>query len=775
MADFSKNISRWIDGLTKDQFDEFIKVFIKDFFKADTVEISDGKGDGGIDAKIIELGSGKKIPLQLTIDSNVYKKLEKDLVKIGKLIEDYDYSSTFYFFYSKGAAESNVIKLVDTAERNFTINLKVFDNKLLATYLDKPDFFNSKNKLIEILGNFFTSAPSEFSENDKLYFDLIHHNSNSNELKEQFIHAFILNEFFICTKASLGKVEISQRLEDEFNLQNSDYYCEKVLQTLLTKTKIEKVGGSGYKLSTDERRNLENIKKDSDLLEKEFLSKLQLIISRYNSKVEIRILVDKLYKIFKKSNEIDLNEINENYDGTGAQSEVHELYTYIKDSFLEKEDVSVFTKEIFELCSINDFIIKVSAGKLYKELINSTEFDNYARRMQKEIFLDTPVLIYLLMVMKDPDFEYENYRFQIAKNLFSFIQTSDEIAVYNTIEPYMIELADYVSNTIKLIPIYDSGLLESLGGSSNEMVNFFVEVKFQGLFNGSFEEFIADFGISINRVKTDQKNEYLQQYLIKLFKDNHINVDEVHKYDTDYKTRAEYQRVSQTLGEIYSRTEINRKPRSLKFDSLLFMHIYQLDELTDPTVLTWDNTFKDFRSEYQSKNPNLRYWHLFKPGKYLDHISLLRFRINGRAISNEILAMIETEFEIVKGVRKLADLLSSIIDLRSASGTKLTRGLAEMRDLYVYEINKEDETKEIDSADSLPMDEIIATVIDYYTKHEGEFTLENFSLALKDDEAVEEILQLLKVESGYFMKYGKYSEDFRTKFDEVIRKYLTAK
>lgn len=775
MKDFSKNVIRWIAGLTKDQFDEFVKVFIKDYFKVETVSLTDGKGDGGIDIQIFQNKILKKIPIQLTVDSNVYNKLEKDFVKIYKTIENHKYSDNFYFFYSKGAAREKVDDLKEIAKRDFSIGLEVFDNKLISTYLEKADFYLSREKLRELLGEFLEEENTYFDEKDKMYFDLLNHNSDSVELKERFIYAYTLNEFLNSKNNTLIKNEIQQKLEDEFNLQNPEYYTNKVIEKLISKGKIELIEGK-YKLGDEEKNNLVNIKKDADLLEREFISGLQEVLKRFEGNIELKVIIDKIHEIFKKYNEIDLNEINENIDNSNSDNFVlNELISYVKENLKNNQETQKFITEVVNLCSINDFIIKVSAGKLYRDLVNSDDFDAYSRRLNKEVFFDTPVLIYLLLAMKQEVFDYDNYRYKIAKNLFQFISENYDNTIFNTIEPYIVELADYLNSTIKLIPIFETGLLESLGGSSNEILNFYLKLKEDSSIEESFEDFIRDFGISIEMVLREDNNNYLQQFLIRLFKDNNINIDEVYKYDTNYQTRNEFSNVSKTLGEIYARGELKRNPRSLKFDSLFFMHIYDSSiDLVDPTVITWDNTFREFRSIYQSKNPSLRYWHLFKPGKFLDHISLLNFKINGEAISNEVLAMIDIEFEVVKGVKKLSDVLASIVDLKSASGTKLTKGLIEIRDLYIYEINK-DQSKEIEvTSETLqPVDQIVSNVFDYYTKNESEYSLENFTFMLKQDDAIDEVIEILKNESDYYLKYNIYSESYKTKFDKLIKKFIT--
>jgi hypothetical protein len=205
------------------------------------------------------------------------------------------------------------------------------------------------------------------------------------------------------------------------------------------------------------------------------------------------------------------------------------------------------------------------------------------------------------------------------------------------------------------------------------------------------------------------------------------------------------------------------------------MHIYNIKEdLIDPTVITWDKTFNLFRKEFQPKNPNFRYWHLFTPGKFLDHISLLKFKINGGAISNEILSMIETDCEVIKRVRKLSDVLTSIIDLKSTSGINLTRGLADIRDTYVYEINK-DQDEKVDTTELQPVDEAVSNLVDYYSKSKGIYTFDDFVTSLKQESVINEFLRLLENEMNHFIKYNKLSNKYKPKFDNIIKDSIRSK
>lgn len=765
--DYTKNYINWIDGLTKDQFDVFIKSFIKDYWKVDDVIVTDGKGDGGIDIKIYEGKKNKKIPLQITIDRNVYSKLLRDLDKINKLIEDFEYSDVFYFYYSHGAAEGKVIEIVEKARVDFSIDLKIFDNKVIASFLDKAGFEKSRSILRENFGEFLKTEESYFDPNQKLYFDYLSYADDSKELKEQFIVSFILYELFKSNQNTT--LELLEKIKSEFEIQISIGYLDRLVNNLISTKKIEKINNGYLKLSDDEKNKIKNVKENSELLEREFSTKLQDLISENDSNLEIRIIIEKLNVIFQSQNNLDLNEISNGIEVEDTNLEIKSFYEYVRSCFPGNDNYKEFLKKVFQLCEENNFLVKLSAGKMFKQLINNPEFSTYSRRINKEIFLDTPILIYLLLVMKETDLDYENIKFKISKELFDLIQSGDKSANYNTTQLYITELSDHVRKAIKLIPIEELGLFDSLGGSDNEILNLYLDVKQKKIFEGTFREYIESFGFSITKAENDNRNEYINQFLYLLFKDNGILIDDIPPYNKDFKNKKDFDNIERTLAGIYSRANINRHPRSLLFDSLLLTHIYNLDDqLIDPTIITWDKTFYEFRKEFHPNNPNFRYWHLFTPGKFIDHMSLLKFKINGNAISKEILSMIEAEYEVVKGVRKIADILTSIVDLKSATGINLTKGLADIRASYIYQLQSEQVDKD-EKDENLPTDDVISNLVDYYNSPKSEFNFSEFIESLKDEIVIDNLLKIVRFETDNFIKYNKLSSSYITKFNEVIK------
>lgn len=711
--DFTKNYERWIDGLTKDQFDSLMRIFIKEYWNVETVIITDGKGDGGIDVKIFEDKRNRKIPLQITIDKNVYPKLQKDLVKIEKLVHDNEYSDNFYFFYSHGAAESKIIELKDEARIKHSINLELFDNKRIAAQIEQPNFVFTREKLRHLLGEFVRDENEYFDESQKLYYDYLSYADGSNELKESFIKSFVLNYLYESENCKSNLEGIIDKINQEFNISVTEDYLSRLLKKLFENGKITRCNQGIVQLSEQEIINIKSIKDNSSLLEGEFLSLLQEKINEFDSNLEIRVVVNHLKEIYESNNKIDFIEISDRIEESNINEAVSQFHNYVKHCFNSKDDYKLFINKVFQLCSENTYLINLSAGNLYKNLMDNPEFSAYTRRTNKEVFIDTPVLIYLFLQMRENNFHYNNYKFNVAKELNNIIQKNDNYLNFNTTQLYITELTEHVTKAIKLIELDNLGVFDILGGSNNGIVNLYEAAKKEAQFEKGLQEFIESYGISVERVDAEDDNEYLNQYLTKLFKDNYVKVDDVPPYNKNYQTKKNFDRIEKTLAEVYSRNEINRKPRSLLFDALLIGHINEFqDEMIDPTIITWDKSFQFFRKEFHPKNPNFKYWHLFTPGKFIDHLSLLQFKINGSVISKEILALIETEYDVVEGIRKLSDVLSSIVDLKSATGVKLSKGLADIRSTYIYQINKEQNIK-IDNSDNQPVDNVFLQLIDY--------------------------------------------------------------
>ena len=189
----------------------------------------------------------------------------------------------------------------------------------------------------------------------------------------------------------------------EFDVTDSGSYFERILHGLLTSKKLIKKE-STLTISENQFKEIKKIKENSELLEVDFVSKLQDLINKSNSSVEIRLIINKLKIIYENQKQLNIDEISEEVNDD-ADSSIKDFISYVKKSFEDQLEAKTFMENVFLLCSINNFIEITSTGRIYKKLINNPEFKAYTNRVNKEIFLDTNVRLYLLLVFREPNVE----------------------------------------------------------------------------------------------------------------------------------------------------------------------------------------------------------------------------------------------------------------------------------------------------------------------------------------------------------------------------------
>lgn len=778
----SKNYSRWLHGLTKEQFDELVKVFVCIDFNVDLIAITDGKGDGGIDLKILENKRKQQIPIQLTVERNPKTKFKKDIDKIAILVDEKNYQSVIHFFTTEGISEDIEYELTEYAKNNHQIELKLYDCDIIAAYLQKPKYVLLKDKLFQILGDIGTNIESYFDEFDKMKFDLLAYSSETFELKSKFIEAFILHSLFIEKDSKMNLDDLTSKINVKFGDSLNQEFCHRKCQFLETKNRIN-ISNSTPKivsLTTDTFNELNSIAKEIQIQEIEYLRDIETIISKYSIKDESKNLVDQIYELLKSNYVKDSKEINSDSEQNGDLYSTTNLKRYFKDHLSDLTHIEAVVNDLIEINKTNDFLQKICAGDLFKELINSPEFDAYQRRSSKSIIIDTPVLIYLYRVFIETNYDSKDGKHQIVSHLNSLIKNQNSSLIFLTTDKYLSELSNQIFDAVNLIPSIELGIFDILGGSSNVFYSLYREMVEDGFITDDYISFIINSGINYKGLNENQLKEYIKEFIETVFIDNHIQI----QYLKDYSRMPEYKNqftdIKRELEEIYLQKKSIRNKNAINNDASLLMYFYdeylEDDEiLIDPTLLTWDNSFIEFRKNYHKKHPGKNFWHLFRPSKFLDHHALLTFRIDSEAISNDFISITQGEFDIKEKVQNLNDILNRIIDMRTSEGTKLTTGLAEIRKNYIYKIQNshEEELTKTELQNHQPIDELMFNMSKHYLYGYSIYSVDQFKNTLKSDDFIESLLGLVNKSLENYLETNNYGYDIQKETDFLLSKYYS--
>ena len=75
-------------------------------------------------------------------------------------------------------------------------------------------------------------------------------------------------------------------------------------------------------------------------------------------------------------------------------------------------------KELLCISRDNDVLIRVSAGRAYQTISNPERFDEYVRKADRKVWLDTQILLYLLCD-NDDYAKYDHHSYSIIQTACS--------------------------------------------------------------------------------------------------------------------------------------------------------------------------------------------------------------------------------------------------------------------------------------------------------------------------------------------------------------------
>lgn len=772
MTDLSKNHVKWIKGFTKDQFDILVKTVIKSYWKIDNVVITDSAGDGGIDIKTYTNKNQKKIPIQVTVNKDLYSKLEDDLKKVRDTIDRFNYSDNFFFFYSGSPQEEKKEKIIKKAREEYSINLKFFDAKFIGALAENIDYPDIRTCIRELMGDFIEGELS-YTPYEKMKFELLTHGGEITDIKNNIIRGYILHELFI--DGSLKENKIIEKVTEYFGNTTNVDFVKRQIKWLSTKKKIirndEHSSDKEFCLQEEEKQRINNAYESIKSQEQLFISEIKNILKGNNVEDKYEEVIKETIEIYKGAYKRDLKEIKEDPNSNGFElNAIKDLKDYLVNIINNKDVSDDIVKKIIKICEVNDYLQRIAAGEVFSNITNIPQIENYIRRQPKPIYLDTPILLHLLCILIQDTSSYDNVYFNAVKDLYRYSSQNGTIKTnLKTTSQYVRETAFQLLSAYRLIPFSESEYFNKLGGSSNIFFNYFTYLKENDeLEEGveSFEKFIAVFDLKIDINDSGILN-YLSETIEGCFEANNIEI--VDLTESHYTNQQIYEEIHNSFNQYHTEKGDYRPEITIKNDTLMLCELFTNKRFEiEPTILTWDSSFYDIRKKYHNRHPNANFWHLFRPAKYVDHLSLIKFNINSKAITKDIISIIEDDFNMQNKVKCLQDTLSRIVSLDNKSGIKLTKEIANIREESIFQLKQKD-TFPSKQENHSPIDDVFINLSNYYQRKEGDYNINDLQEILKNEEVIDRIIRLLKEETDNYDIQKGMRESFYSDIDLIIK------
>lgn len=752
-----KQLIQIINACEKKEFDIIVKSYLKNVYGYERVVVTDGKDDTGIDIKIFDIGSEKN-QYQMTIQksentqqkSQLKTKIFEDVAKAKINAEEYGYSYRLYFFYSYEMTNKTQREYKREALTQHNIDLEIIDANQIAE--EAEDFWALQQTIYKISGfEEFKIKTSQYdSDNKNLIYDLISFGKAS-DIKLELVEAYIIQCLY--ENDSLSQTEIAELCIAKFSSKENTTFYTKLINKIYSKDKrlVYSKESKKYSLSVEERKKLASLIEQNKLDEQHFFNELVTILKKYNQEDNLSKYIDLLYDLYINnfSKRIRLSDDIE-------KLELNNLFTYTKKQLKDTQLCKQMILNLLTVCDNNKYMQEVCASAIFGSKINIDDLQNYAKE-KKFVYIDTTIALHLLCYFYEQDNDYENYYYQLSKQLSEFCRkNSIELHLTNR---YMWEITTHIQEAFNLVPFTKLSNFNSLGKSKNVFYNYYCYLFESDIIDCSYEEFLSNFEFknSNNRSSDNHhNNQLIEQYL------NNLGIKIIYITKT-YDINA----TSKILGIQLASSNRNKTAFALNNDAIMFEYLGDNNDVhdIDPIFITWDKILFKVLKEFFTKNPSALRWMQFTPSQFIDRYSLLSFSINEETITKEMLALLSGD--IVNHTYSLLDSLALILNPEDKVGLEYTKRLVEMKDSQIYTTDKQsDEISE--NTDNNALDTTVFHISTHYRGNEIQYN--NIKKLFMSEEHMEEVLSIIDKSNKIIIEKHSFDKNIFDELDKIIAK-----
>lgn len=607
-----------------------------------------------------------------------------------------------------------------------------------------------KEKLLNYNTNLNNESYTELFNDDesKVLYNYFSFGKTSITAKTELIESFIL-----CSLYKKGVAD-SKTIESDLNkfTQSSILPAafNRLLESLIAKKSIDLDKSTGnITLSEDEKNRIKEQEENYNANAKVFNDSIDEVLTNFSLLQHKDSLIKKLRSFFEENYNIDINEGCEIESSTTSIRNFQILFTYLKGISPDENTAEELFKAILEVCKTNDFLIRLSAGKVFSKISNPDQFSNYISNIERNVYLDTQIVLYALCINYDFP-KYDNVYYRIARNLVEISSNKKGVKLLLS-NHYLGEITTHLKQALLLIPFTEIEELKYRKISNNVFYSYYYQLREKGHLPDSVESF-ADFMDEMFSLKEEDALDSSFYHIAVgvlngLFPDLNIETDDIPFYNEDEITNAS--NIFETA--ISTNMLETKKEKILSNDAIMGCHLFNAQYYSgkDPFFLTYDKSFTFFRKlfieQYRRGKAAYMHWYLFTPGKFLSHIDFISLKINTDSLTDELLSIMDSS-KFREKTKTIVETISRLIDIKNIS--------TQNRRSYI-EISKTIFTNEefpnfVDNAEKEENPQIkrFSMMVDYilnYYRDKGEKFIDNFKSMLSNKDYFNKTIDILKI------------------------------
>ncbi len=748
-----------IKGLSKENFDELVRIFQSSYWQNMELVFVDGTNDGGTDIKIFKDKKEQNKCIQITVQKQgLGLKLDSDLKKVAEKISKYGYSNIFEFYCSSSVSEEFIEEYKKKALQEYGILLEVFDAKRISQLNCKEvaDYVYSLHSDVVV-----KPQQMNIDRATKTLYDLLANGKDSSDIKNSLLNSIIIS--IIYEKGPIGIAVLKEELESRLGKKFPDILHS--VNTLKSEQRIIKVPENPELLilSELEYSNVKEILANSAKLEKEFCESFDRILSKYQI-IYTQDILDELKKLYKYHYNNDINNSTPNDDS--AYLKVFESFKKFLLSLIDnKDNINLLIDEIKNLCSENNYLNKISASESFLSLYKSNQLEVYLNQKHKDIYLDTPAFVYLLCDYYGIDRnDWDNPFYLSMKSLIRLKDSYPEkISLYIT-QDYLREVVGEIKKALLFSQFESLPFFKYMGGTSNTLFNYYEYLKEKELFEddniANFQDFICDLGFNNTDPNSAVFFRAALDYLNQVAEDYNMQV-------VDWSPNERYQEFKILYEKILYARSKDKSDTAIRNDVNQVIALLEHDKDTDCYFSTWDTTIYLLRDKILSEN-KYNYFNICNPAKLSNKTTLENFNIDESALTNDIFAYADKKYDISNRVKSLLELIAPF--LKGQGHKKLFRKLGRIRKEQIELVGSDTGNEKQEK--NLPIEEIVMLLIPNKEKaKEDQDIMNKFSIFISSEENTDYIINVIN-QISELKDYKMY--DFTEYFEKIKSINLSA-
>ena len=211
-----------IKGLSKEYFDELVRIFQLSYLHNSEAIFVDGTNDGGCDIKLYQNKREIKKCVQVTVQKHVETKIKKDLEKVSNMISQYRYSNKFEFYCSVAISVEKIEEYKKFAIDKYDIELDIYDAIRLSQLncKDVVDYIYSLHQNIIL-----RPEQMNIDKATKTLYDLLANGKDTFDIKNSLVESIIISILYEMAPIELSKLREELETSYKDNIP-TDYFPE---------------------------------------------------------------------------------------------------------------------------------------------------------------------------------------------------------------------------------------------------------------------------------------------------------------------------------------------------------------------------------------------------------------------------------------------------------------------------------------------------------------------------------------------------------------------